>query len=536
MPEPLNADAEAAQAPMIASLVNALSCGGAREVKRIDTQGAVVLLAGGDALKIRRAIRLPFLDYSTLARRKTATEREVALNCGAAPGVYLGAMAIRRIGDGFGWEGDGEIVDYATRMRRFDETATLDRLAERAELPPQAMDRLARAVHAMHEQAPRAEAAPALAAMEDWLGQNSAFFAARPQLFAPSRAQDLDAKTRARLAALRPLIAARGDAGFIRRGHGDLHLRNIAWIDGQPVPFDAIEFDDAIATGDVLYDLAFALMDLWERGFRPEANRLMNAYLQRGEEAHYAALAALPLYLSLRAAIRAKVEAANLGHLEGAAQAEAVAAARRYFDFALRFLEDRPTRLLAIGGLSGTGKSALAGALAPKLGRAPGAVWLRSDIERKHYFGVDETAALPEAAYRPEVSREIYARIERRAGLTLRAGHSAVLDAVHGRAEARQQARRIALDARAQFDGLWLDADLQTRLARVGARRGDASDADAGVAAAQSAEPLREAGWSPLDAGGEAEDVARAAARTLGLSDSDEDDVSWRGTPIAAPG
>ncbi len=217
--------------------------------------------------------------------------------------------------------------------------------------------------------------------------------------FAPERAEKLDAASRAALDGLRPLLLARGEAGFCRRGHGDLHLKNIAVIAGEPTPFDAIEFDDAIATGDVLYDLAFALMDLWERDLRVEANALLNGYLTRGPEDNYAALAALPLFLSVRAAIRAKVEAGNRSHLSGEARAGVEAAARRYFDFAGRFLEPAGARLVAIGGLSGSGKSALARALAADIGRAPGAVWLSSDIERKHMLGREESETLPDAAY-----------------------------------------------------------------------------------------------------------------------------------------
>ena len=518
MPEPLPTAAELAQAPMIASLTETLSLHGVRKVTRIDTQGAIVLLAGDEALKIRRAILLPFLDYSTLAKRKAAAEREVERNRAAAPGIYLGAGPVRRFGEGFALEGDGEIVDYATRMRRFDETATLDRLADRQLLPPNSMERLARAIWAMHARAPVAKAGQALDAMSRWVAQNAQFFSARPQLFDASAARVLEARSRAELLALAPLIATRGDLGFIRRAHGDLHLSNIAWIDGEPVPFDAIEFDDEIATGDVLYDLAFTLMDLWERGLRSEANRLMNAYLQLAGKEHYSGLAALPFYLSLRAAIRAKVEAANLEHLAGAAWAETKTSAQRYFGFALHFLDQQPARLLAIGGLSGSGKSVLARALAPRLGRAPGAVWLRSDVERKHYFGIDETAPLPDEAYRPEVSREIYARIEAKASAALAAGHSALLDAVHARSDARREARGIAQVAGARFDGLWLDANLQARLARVTARRDDASDANAKVAEAQTAEPLGEEGWLAIEASGPANDVAAAAALQLGLS------------------
>ncbi len=169
--------------------------------------------------------------------------------------------------------------------------------------------------------------------------------------------------------------------------------------------FDAVEFSDAIASGDVLYDLAFLLMDLEERGLRPAANRLFNRYLGPEPPRAMAGLAALPLFLSLRAAIRAKVEAAGAERLEGEERGRARSLARDYFDRAAGFLLYVPPRLVAVGGLSGAGKSALAGALAPRIGRAPGALWLRSDVERKAMFGAEETEHLPDAAYSPEVSQ-----------------------------------------------------------------------------------------------------------------------------------
>ena len=463
---------------------------------RIDTQGAVVFLKGEDAIKIRRAIKLPFLDYSTLALRRRAAEAEIALNRADAPQIYKDAAPIRRTPQGFGFEGEGEIVDWATRMWRFDENATLDRLAERGEIGETTIRALAEAVHAMHARAPVHEAEPAMASLARWIEQNAQSFAGAPDLFVADVALDLAARSRAALAAAAPLLRARGKAGAVRRCHGDLHLGNIAVIDGRPVPFDAIEFDEAVATGDVLYDLAFAVMDLWERDLRREANLLLNVYLSHEPPQTCDALALLPLFLSLRAAIRAKVSAKP-------------DAARRYFAFAQTFLDPAPPRLVAVGGLSGTGKSALGAALAPEFGAAPGAVWLRSDVERKRLFGVAETAPLPEAAYGAEAGAKTYARLIDKARRALRAGASVLIDATHSHAHERARAAALAREAGVPFLGLWLEAPLETRLARVATRRGDASDADEAIVRAQHADALEEAGWRALDASGD-------LAQTLG--------------------
>ncbi len=460
--------------------------------RRIETQGAVIFLRGDEAIKIRRAIRLPFLDYSTLEKRRAAAEAEIALNRPHAPQIYRDAAPIRKTRDGYGLDSDGEIVEWATRMRRFDEEATLDKLAARGALKLETIGDLATTIHALHAEAAICEAAPAIVAMRRWIEQNAEAFASRPGIFPADATASLTARSRAALERATPLLLARGADKRIRRCHGDLHLGNIVLLDGRPTPFDAIEFDDSIATGDILYDLAFAVMDLWERDLRGHANQLLNGYLALGDAENYAALALLPLFLSVRAAIRAKVEA----------NAHARSAARRYFDFAGRFLDPAPPRLVAVGGLSGTGKSALAAALSPDIGMAPGAVWLRSDVERKHLFGVDEHTRLPDAAYAAGVGREIYGRLIDKARRALTAGAAVLIDATHAHAAERGGVVALAAECDVPFVGIWLDAPLATRLQRIAARRGDASDADEQVARRQMAEPLREPGWRAVDASG----------------------------------
>jgi len=484
---------EDAQAPIVAHL--------ARGAKRIDTQGAIVLLKGDEAIKIRRAIRLPFLDYSTLEKRRAAAEAEIAINRAYAPHIYRDAAAIRRTGDGYGFAGEGEIVEWATRMRRFDEEATLDKVAMRGELDKEVVRKLAKAIHAMHANAPKREAEPALAAMRLWIEQNATAFAERPDLFPADAADELSQQSREALTRLTPMLMQRGAQGAVRRCHGDLHLRNIVLIDGAPTPFDAIEFDETIATGDILYDLAFTLMDLWQRNLRRQANLLFNAYLAQSDAEIHSALGALPLFLSLRAAIRAKV----------AANADAPDEARRYFEFAFSVLRPAPPRLAAVGGLSGTGKSALCERLAPEIGAAPGAVWLRSDVERKHLFGVDELTSLPDAAYSAAASQVTYARLIGKARRALQAGASVLIDAAHTHADERATSAALARELGVSFAGLWLEAALDVRLARIAARRADASDADEAVARRQRAEPLIEPGWRAIEAGG-------ALAETLGLA------------------
>ena len=201
----------------------------------------------------------------------------------------------------------------------------------------------------------------------------------------------------------------RAAAGFVRRCHGDLHLANIVMWEGRPALYDAIEFDEAVATIDTLYDLAFLLMDLDRHNQRPAANIVLNRYLwQSGMPLDLQGLIAMPLFLALRAAIRAMVTADRAAQEDREGRETDLEKARHYLRAALGYLEVAPPQLVAVGGLSGTGKTTLAASLAPWLGRAPGAIHLRTDLERKRLAGVGELDRLPESAYSQEARKRIY--------------------------------------------------------------------------------------------------------------------------------
>jgi predicted kinase len=267
-----------------------------------------------------------------------------------------------------------------------------------------------------------------------------------------------------------------------------------------------------MASGDVFYDLAFLIMDLVERGLHAAANIVFNRYLaetRRPEDLD--ALAALPLFLSVRAAIRAMVTAERAERADEANRAPIRRAARTYFDLACRLIEPPPPRLVAVGGLSGTGKSGIARALAPELPPAPGAVVLRSDVERKARFGLREDERLPAEAYAPGVSAAVYAELGEKARRAVAAGHSAIVDAVYARPHERAAIAGLGVP----FRGIFLTADLPTRVARVSARAADASDADAAVARVQEDYDLGDfdSAWTIIDASGTpAETLARAKA------------------------
>lgn len=488
---------------------------GGKAAKRIDTHAAIVFLAGPRAYKIKRAVRYPYLDFSTLAKREAACRAEIEANKPFAPELYKGVSAIVRRGGKLALGGEGETVEWAVVMRRFDEAATLDHIAAREGISGELARALGEIVAKAHARAPRVNAAPWIAALGNFTRDEIAAMRKASAVIEAATTEKLAAALPAALDRLRPILAARGEAGFVRRGHGDLHLGNVALIDGKPVPFDALEFDPVVASGDVLYDLGFLLMDLVERKLGSAASIVFNRYLvAAGSDENLDALTALPFFLALRAAIRARVALDRRAVAEGDIRKQAEREARDYAALAARLIEPPPSRLIAIGGLSGAGKTTLATALACFIAPAPGAVVIRSDIERKRLAGVPETERLPESAYTPEATVRVYARLGELARRTLAAGHSAIVDAVHGDPAERAAAEAIAKEARAPFTGLWLVAGLDERVARVGARRNDASDADAAVARAQEKYAVGAIAWQRLDA---ASSLALLVARARDL-------------------
>lgn len=496
-------------------------------VERIDTHASMVFLAGERAYKVKRAVSYPYMDFGTLDKRRAACAAEIRLNRRTAPDLYLGVAPILRRGDGTlilgalqtdGPEDPpasaGETVEWAVVLRRFPDDALLSRVAARGEPDNAILDRLASEIAAFHEAAEPVSGGGA-AALEAVVEENAGEFAERPDLFPPEEAAALTAASRALLEDVRSLLDKRAEQGLVRRCHGDLHLRNVVLLDGEPKLFDAIEFNDAIACIDVLYDLAFLLMDLDFRGMGGAANRVMNRYLDRRDDV--AGLAAMRLFLSLRAAIRAKVTASALATQEDeAARAKLREEIAAYFQAARRYLEPVPPRLVAVGGVSGSGKTTVARLLAACVGRAPGALVVRSDVERKRLFGVAETERLPESAYQGRANADVYQRMLDRSRDALEAGQSVVLEATFLRREDRATARKLAESAGVAFQGLWLTAPPETLKARVAARQGDASDATVSVVESQlERAPKGEIGWPAVSAEGTPEKVAERARGLL---------------------
>ncbi len=486
-------------------------------VERIETHGAFIFMGGERVLKMKRAVGFAWMDFSTVEKRAEACRGEVALNRRTAPDLYLGVRWITRGKDGrLTLDGAGEKVEPVIEMRRFPQEALFDRLACAGALTVSLAERLADAVarfHAGIEPLPRSGPA---GLYRDVILTGERQFRDFGGFLEAGRIAALVGGQIAALDAALPLIEARRAAGYVRHCHGDLHLRNIVLLDGNPVLFDGIEFNASFVETDVFYDLAFLIMDLMHRRLTPLANVVLSRYL--AHTADMEGLQLLPLFLSCRAAIRAHVGAlaASSVEEEGAAERHRTEASA-YLDLALAVLEAPRPRLVAVGGLSGTGKTTLARALAPLLDADPGAVVLRSDEIRKCLAGLAPTDRLGPDGYGKVAGQRVYEEMRRRAAAALAAGRAVVVDAVHARPDERTDLEAVALAAGVRFDGLWLEAPAGELARRIERRSGDASEADRGVLEQQLTYDLGTIGWRRVQTGRDPPAILAELAGPMGL-------------------
>lgn len=499
------------QSESIAHL-EALRLAGEDAADRIETHISYILLVGDRAYKVKRAVKLPYVDFSTPRLRLEACEKEVALNRVTAPGLYIGVRRIMRGKDGrIGFDDGEKLVDAVVEMVRFDQEALFDRMAVHGRLTNELMTRAARMIARFHRGAPIVHQGSGSKNIDGVLRINAAGFETS-RVFKAEELAEFNRAFAKRLALHAQLLDAREAAGKIRRCHGDLHLRNICLLDGEPRLFDCIEFNDQIATVDTLYDLAFLLMDLWHRGFPELANLVANRYLDESDDEDGFVL--LPYFMAIRAAVRAHVIATQVEE-SGMPSGRLVAEARSYFALALSLIEAKQARLIVIGGFSGSGKTTVAEALGPKLGSPPGARIVESDRIRKAMHGVPTEERLPPAAYRPEISEKVYAEIASRSWEILRAGGSVVADAVFDRAPDRARLEAVASEAGAPCTAVWLDAEPTLLRRRVGGRIGSPSDADVDVLSRQLAADVKDVEWQRVDANRDSGEVVRAILALL---------------------
>ncbi len=470
--------------------------------ERIDTHISTIFLIGDDAYKLKRALVTSYLDYATLENRRRYCNAEIDINRRTAPQIYLDAVPVRLTADGeiVVGDGPGTPIEWLVHMRRFAPGCLFENLAEDGRLTPDLLIELADEIAAFHEAAEVIRdigASWRISGVIDQIASELSDKAA--EVIEPALTDLFEQSCRSGFNATRKVLDRRGATGFVRHCHGDLHLRNICLIDGKPTIFDAIEFSDDISRVDVLFDLAFLVMDLDHRGLRADANIVFNRYLYRTGDVDD--LAIFPLYLALRAGIRAHVSAMAAGTQQNAEDRRRLQQdANSYLRLGLQQFETMSPQLIAIGGVSGSGKSTIAHDIAPQIGPAPGALVVSSDLMRKKLLGVEPLTRLTDTAYGPDIDQAVYDELMKIAVSVLKSGYSVVLDATFLDPAKRQKPHTIARQAGVPFNGFWLDATeaaLQDRLRR---RVGDPSDATISVLERQLEKDFGQLNWHRIDA------------------------------------
>jgi aminoglycoside phosphotransferase family enzyme/predicted kinase len=445
-------------------------------VQRLDTHISTVLLAGDYAYKLKKPVALGFADFSTPALRRHCCEEELRLNRRTAPQLYLGLASMHGPPEAPSIDGEGPVLDHAVRMRRFDNALRLDRLARRGALLPQQVDALAASIARFHHAAAEVDAASHFgtpAAVRRWPRDT----------LEQTRAQAAGAAERARLDALAawieqagerldPVFAERRAQGRVRECHGDLHLANMVLLDGLPTAFDAIEFNPALRWIDVMSDLAFAFMDLHDLALPALAWRLVSGYLEASGD--YAGLAVLRYYAVYRALVRARVAQIH-EHQPGVARAARVHEYRSFEEhlgLAGALMQAPPPLLVALTGLSGSGKSTVALALSQALG----GVRVRSDVERKRLHGLPAAKRSDGSIYSAEATARTYARLAQVARQALAAQVPIMVDAASLLQRERGALQALAAEYGARYALVSCEAPLDVLRARIAARAQAGSD------------------------------------------------------------
>jgi len=494
---------------------------GTETVARATTHISEIFIGKSRVYKLKRAVKYPYVDFSNKTQRLKYCEAEVSLNRRTAPQLYLGVKPITFNEKGGYHVGHaGRVVDWVVEMVRFEQDQLFDHLAEAGKLERHLMEHLADNIASFHAHAEARNDGGGRAGVAMTIEGNAKAFAEDGRgIVDRDKVALLTDWQHADLADASVLLENRRMNGCVRHCHGDMHLGNIFMNDGgEPVLFDAIEFNEAFATIDVLYDLSFLLMDLDRRRLGMLSSVVMNRYMDITGSAW--GLFALPLFLSLRAAIRSHVACTQAKTIDDAAVQEARSVeAREYLDMALKYLEMPEPRLIAVGGLSGSGKSRAARELAPYVGVHPGARVVRSDVLRKRIAGVHPLDKLGPEGYTAEMTQQTYEAVYEEARTVLATGHSVIADCVFSKPEERAAIEAVAAEMEVPFAALWLEADPALMQDRVETRTKNASDADAEVVKMQLRYDLGDITWHRVDSSGTREQTDAQARKILGLDD-----------------
>jgi uncharacterized protein len=457
-------------------------------IRIIETHISWVLLTGAFAYKIKKPVNLGFLDFTTLKKRRHFCEEELRLNARLAPQIYIDVVPIVGTADSPRVGGGGEPIEYALRMREFPQEALAEQVLARGEMTSRHLDTLAEAIARFHSSASCASQADDFGTVENVLApalENFAQIRALPghAEFA-SLLQTIESWTRREHERSRETFTRRKQEGRVRECHGDLHLGNLVFLNGEAQAFDCIEFNPALRWIDVMNDVAFLFMDLQAQGRPDLACRYLNTYLEFGGD--YGGLQVLRYYAVYRAMVRAKValiSASQTVEKPGTTSA-GTSPFQRYLAVAERLTQPDKRFLLITHGFSGSGKTTLTQPLI----ESSGAIRVRSDVERKRLHGLAPAArsgsAIAEGLYRADATQATYQRLLDLAGIILATGHGVIVDATFLNRLQRDRFRALARDTGVPFIILDIragEALLRERILARGLRGGDASEADVTV-------------------------------------------------------
>jgi hypothetical protein len=491
-------------------------------VRLLQTHISYVLLTGEYAYKVKKAVDLGFLDFSTLDRRRHFCFEELRLNARGAPGLYLEVMPITLDADRFRLGGPGDPVEYVVKMRQFPQDSLCRAMLEKGVLAEGHVLSLAATVARYHSGAASDDRVASFGTphrLRESLDQNyqgTERFVGGPQTRA--HFDETRAFTDRFLREREELFLARLRGGHVRECHGDLHLNNICFWEGDVLLFDCIEFSEALRFVDTAYDTAFTAMDLEARGRPDFANLFLNAYAEKTGD--WDGFRVLPLYLCRQAYVRAKVNSILAEEVAGdkAAFERATREAAAYYTLARHYTRPRAGRILVMCGLSGAGKSTVARALAKRVG----AVHIRSDAVRKHLAGIPLGSRGGAEVYTDEMTRQTYDRLLHLGGTLASEGHTVILDAKFESAGQRAAALAAAARHRLPAHVLYCSAPRDVLRDRLRSRTGDVADADAGLLDEQERKweeftDTERSAVTTLDTTRPADTVAEEVARHLNL-------------------
>lgn len=467
-------------------------------IKLIETHISWVLLTGDYAYKIKKPVNFGFLDFSSLEKRRQFCEQEVLLNKRLAPGIYLDVVAIAGTPENpvISTKDKKGAFEFAVKMVQFPQSAQLDNRLAAGELKLDDMDAIAHMVADFHRSIPVAKSP---------YGDKEMICRPVEENFGHIDDLPLSKLNRSLLESLRkwsaneceklaPVFKQRKRDGFIRECHGDMHLRNLVWLEDKPMAFDCIEFNPELRWIDVLSEVAFLVMDLQDRQQKQLANRFLNTYLE--DTGDYLGLVVLPFYLCYRAMVRAKVDALRLAQnsIQPDERVQSFKEFESYLQLANSYTKASAPKLIIMRGMSASGKSTVSQQVLDELG----AIRIRSDVERKRLFEVPKTAStsngIEAGIYSVQASEQTYAKLAELATGVIRAGYTVIVDAAFLKYEQREAFQELAGKLNVSYIIMEVTASADVLRQRIKDRKNDVSDADLGVLEhqLQNWQPLQE--------------------------------------------